>query len=100
MLRPHREVGRRNPALRGFKRLMLYLFAAAMFMVGAALAYLSSTGALTPTLVITVAIGVFVSIMLGGGLMAAGFFSADSGYDAAVARSATQELSDTLEPED
>ncbi len=56
-------------------------------MVAAALIYLASWGSLTATLVVTVTFGVFVSIVLGGGLMAAGFFSSDSGHDDLVAES-------------
>lgn len=95
----NREDSEKNAALHVFRRLMLYLLAAATLMVGTALIYLSSTGALTPTLVIAVTIGVFVSIMLGGGLMAAGFFSARSGHDDDVASASTQTLSDISDPE-
>lgn len=98
-MKRNREISRPNTALHGFKRLMLYLLVSATLMVGAALVYLSSTGALTPTLVITVTVGVFVSIMLGGGLMAAGFFSAHSGHDDDVASASVQPLTDTPKPD-
>ncbi len=54
-------------------------------MVAAALIYLHASGSMSATLVVTVVLGVFVSIVLGGGLMAMGFYSANSGVDDAVA---------------
>ncbi len=64
-----------------FWRLIVYLAIAGVVMVAAALYYLSLYGPLTPTLVLTTGVGVFISILLGGGLMAAGFLSSNSGHD-------------------
>ena len=64
-----------------FKRRILYLVVAGAAMVVVAIFYLASYGPLTVTLVLTVTVGVFVSVVLGGGLMAVGFFSASSGID-------------------
>lgn len=64
-----------------FWRLIAYLAIAGVGMVAAALYYLSLDGPLTPTLVIATSVGVFISILLGGGLMAAGFLSSNSGHD-------------------
>lgn len=82
--------GRRRVAIRDFKRLMIYLVIAGLGMVAAALFYLSRYGPLTATLVITTTAGVFVSVVLGGGLMAAGFFSSTSGLDEEVAAAVDQ----------
>ncbi len=76
---------RTQTAKAGFRRLIGYLVVAGAAMVAAALYYLSTYGPLTTTLVIAVAGGVFVSIVLGGGLMAMGFYSSNSGHDEAVA---------------
>ena len=71
-------------ALASFKRRIVYLCIAGAALVVAALLYLASSGPLTATLIGTVTVGVFVSVVLGGGLMAAGFFSASSGIDDAA----------------
>lgn len=76
---------RRRNAMRNFRRLIFYLVVAGVAMVVAALLYLARSGPLTGTLVFTATAGVFVSIVLGGGLMAAGFFSSNSGVDEEVA---------------
>ena len=73
--------GRTLKARTSFWRLIVYLAIAGVAMVAAALYYLSTYGPLTPTLVLTASIGVFISILLGGGLMAAGFLSSHSGHD-------------------
>lgn len=75
----------RKAAQSRLRRLLIYLLMAGVAMSAAALVYLHSNGPLSTTLVVTVIAGVFVSIMLGGGLMAMGFYSADSGVDDAVA---------------
>jgi hypothetical protein len=72
---------RTNGAHTSFWRLIAYLGIAGVAMVAAALYYLSLYGPLTPTLVLTTSFGVFISILLGGGLMAAGFLSSKSGHD-------------------
>ena len=68
-------------ALVAFKRLIFWLVVAGTMMSIAAILYLSRSGPLIGTWVFTVIIGVFVSIVLGGGLMALGFFSANGGHD-------------------
>ena len=70
-----------SKARTSFWRLIVYLSIAGVVMVAAALYYLSLYGPLTPTLVLTTGAGVFISILLGGGLMAAGFLSSNSGHD-------------------
>ena len=72
-----------------FWRLIIYLAIAGAAMVMAALYYLSLYGPLTPTLVLTTSVGVFISILLGGGLMAAGFLSSNSGHDERAAGATT-----------
>ncbi len=73
-------------ALASFRRRLVYLAIAGAAMVVAAMLYLASYGPLTMTMVVTVTLGVFVSVVLGGGLMAAGFFSASAGIDDAVSK--------------
>ena len=75
-------------AARHFRRQILYLVIAGIVSVQGALAYLASYGAVTVTMALAVTFGVFVSIVLGGGLMAIGFYSAGSGVDDAVANAA------------
>lgn len=72
---------RMRSARTSFWRLIAYLAVAGIGMVAAALYYLSLYGPLTPTLIISTSVGVFLSILLGGGLMAAGFLSSNSGHD-------------------
>jgi hypothetical protein len=72
---------RTRQARTSFWRLIIYLGIAGVAMVAAALYYLSLDGRLTPTMVLATGIGVFVSVLLGGGLMAAGFLSSNSGHD-------------------
>jgi tellurite resistance-related uncharacterized protein len=52
-----------------------------VLMVAGALWYLSLFGPLALHMVIATTLGVFVSVLLGCGLFAVGFFSAKSGYD-------------------
>ena len=53
----------------------------AVVMVVGALAYLAASGDLTGDMVIATVLGVFVSVLLGSGLMAAAYFSDKSGHD-------------------
>lgn len=78
-------VQRRAIAATKFRHLIIALIAIGVAMVGAALLYLDSYSIMSPALVVTVVPGVFVSVVLGGGLMAAGFYSSDSGIDETVA---------------
>ena len=74
----------REKARADFRRMMKWALAAAVLMVGAALGYLTVTGDLTSDMVIATVIGVFLSVLLGAGLMAASYFSAKSGHDREV----------------
>lgn len=67
-----------------FRRMIKLAVVAAVIMVAAAIAYLMATGDLTRDMVIATALGVFLSVMLGAGLMAASYFSAKSGHDRSV----------------
>lgn len=71
----------RQSARADFRRTMKWILLAAVLMVAAALAYLSATGDLTANMVIATVLGVFVSVLLGAGLMAAAYFSDKSGHD-------------------
>lgn len=84
-----RDDAQTSRARTSFWRLIAYLGIAGMVMVAAALYYLSRYGPLTPTLVLTTGVGVFISILLGGGLMAAGFLSSNSGHDERAAGATT-----------
>jgi hypothetical protein len=72
---------RKTAAMASFWRLIAYLVVAGVAMAIATVYYLSRYGPLTPMLVITAVGGVTVSIILGGGLMAVGFLSSNSGHD-------------------
>lgn len=61
--------------------MLKWIILAAVLMVVAALAYLIATGDLTRDMVIATIIGVFFSVLLGSGLMAASYFSDKSGHD-------------------
>lgn len=71
----------RQNARADFRRMMKWILLAAVLMVAAALAYLTATGDLTSDMVIATVLGVFVSVLLGAGLMAAAYFSDKSGHD-------------------
>lgn len=60
---------------------MKWIAAIAVLMVAAALLYLDLYSTLDAETVIAVTFGVFFSVLLGCGLFAAAFFSANSGYD-------------------
>ena len=77
----------RQTARADFRRMMLWILIAAVAMVVAALAYLVATGDLTRDMVIATVLGVFISVLLGAGLMATSFFSAKSGHDRSVSDS-------------
>lgn len=80
---------RESTARASFWRLIAYLCVAGVAMVAAALYYLSLYGPLSLTLVLTTSVAVFISILLGGGLMAAGFLSSNSGHDERAAGATT-----------
>lgn len=71
----------RQNARADFRRMMKWILLAAVVMVAGALAYLTTTGDLTSEMVIATVLGVFVSVLLGSGLMAAAYFSDKSGHD-------------------
>ena len=74
----------REKARPEFRLMMNIVFAAAVLMVAAAMIYLVATGDLTSDMVIATMIGVFLSVLLGAGLMAASYFSDKSGHDREV----------------
>lgn len=86
----------RQDARADFRRMMKWAVIAAVAMVVAALVYLVATGDLTSDMVIATVLGVFFSVLLGAGLMAASYFSAKSGHDSEV-RDATTQSNDGTE---
>jgi membrane protein CcdC involved in cytochrome C biogenesis len=79
----------RQKARADFRRMMKWILVAAVLMVAGALAYLFATGDLTRDMVIATVLGVFFSVLLGSGLMAASYFSAKSGHDRSVSDATT-----------
>ena len=84
----------RQQARADFRRMMKWILLAAVLMVGAAMAYLVATGDLTSDMVIATVIGVFFSVLLGAGLMAASYFSDKSGHDRDVSDAARRRNSE------
>ena len=78
----------RQRARAEFRRMMIWAIVAAIGMVAAAMIYLAATGDLTPDMIIATIFGVFFSVLLGAGLMAASYFSAKSGIDREVSDAA------------
>ena len=78
----------RQNARADFRRMMKWILLAAVVMVAGALAYLAASGDLTSDMVIATVLGVFVSVLLGSGLMAAAYFSDKSGHDRDVSDAA------------
>ena len=78
----------RQNARADFRRMMKWILLAAVVMVAGALAYLAASGDLTGDMVIATVLGVFVSVLLGSGLMAAAYFSDKSGHDRDVSDAA------------
>ena len=83
----------RQSARADFRRMMKWIVVAAVAMVIAALLYLHATGELTTHMVIATVAGVFLSVLLGSGLMAASYCSDKSGHDRDV-RNATSRPDD------
>lgn len=79
-------------ARRDFYRMMRWIAVAAVAMVAGALWYLSLFGSLTLPMALATTLGVLISVMLGCGLFAAGFFSSKSGHD--------QQVADATRPDD
>lgn len=71
----------RTKAEASFARLMGYTFIAAILTVTAALLYLGRDGGLSAGTAFVIGFAVFLSVMLGAGLMAIGFFSSNVGHD-------------------
>ena len=71
----------RQEALAEFKRILKWIGLIAVLMVIGALTYLDLYSTLDANTVVAVTLGVFFSVLLGCGLFAAAFFSANSGYD-------------------
>lgn len=73
-----------SEAQRAFRRLVAYTAVAAVLTTAVALTYLGLTGSLTVATVIATTVAVLLSVSLGGGLMAMGFLSSNSGHDDTV----------------
>ena len=71
----------REQAAADFKRMIKWIALIAVLMVAGALAYLALTGEMTADMVIATTLGVFLSVLVGSGLMAASYFSDKSGHD-------------------
>jgi hypothetical protein len=71
----------REQCVAEFKRIMKWIVAIAILMVAGSLTYLYLFSTLDASTVIATTVGVFFSVLLGCGLIAAAFFSDKSGYD-------------------
>ena len=69
-------------------KMLVAVSIAGMLMVAAAVVYLAKAGIITTAMMVAVIGGVFVSVLLGAGLMALGFYSERSGRDDDVSSSA------------
>jgi uncharacterized membrane protein YgdD (TMEM256/DUF423 family) len=85
----------REQARREFKRMVAWIVGIGVVMAAGAIAYLALTGELYLHMVIATLGGVFFSVVLGCGLMAAAFFSDKSGHD----RTVTDATRDDARPE-
>ena len=74
----------REKALREFWRMARWIVGIGVLMAIGAIVYLGVTGELYLHLVVATLGGVFFSVVLGCGLMAASFFSDKSGHDQVV----------------
>jgi hypothetical protein len=74
----------REQALREFRRMAGWIVVIGIAMAAAAMLYLYLTGEMHLHMVIATLAGVFLSVVLGCGLMAASFFSDKSGHDRSV----------------
>ncbi|WP_294120593.1 hypothetical protein [Sphingomonas sp.] len=80
----------REKALGEFWRMAHWIVFIAVLMAGGAILYLGLTVGLDLHLVIATLGGVFISVVLGCGLMAASFFSDKSGHDQLVSDATRQ----------
>ncbi len=69
-----------TPAVQ-FRRMLKWIAVVAVVMVGASLAFLHRSGGLTIASALATVAGVFLSVMLGSGLLSLAYFSAKSGHD-------------------
>jgi hypothetical protein len=69
-------------------RMLIAVSVVGLLMVAAAVVYLRNAGIITTAMLVAVIGGVFVSVVLGAGLMALGFYSERSGRDDDVSSSA------------
>jgi hypothetical protein len=74
----------RDKALREFWRMARWIVGIGVLMAVGAIVYLGVTGELYLHMVVATVGGVFFSVVLGCGLMAASFFSDKSGHDQVV----------------
>ena len=81
----------RQAALANFKRMMKWITAIAALTVVAALGYLRLFGPLDVDTVVSTSLGVFLSVLVGCGLMSAAFLSDKSGLDQQVTDSTRSE---------
>jgi hypothetical protein len=76
------EVNSTTDARASFRRLMIWTGVAALVAIAAALTYLALAGVAMPWhMIIATVLGVGFTVLLGGGLMALVFLSANSGRD-------------------
>lgn len=80
----------RRAAREAFRRMMTWIVVVAVLTVAAALLYLYATGDLSTHMVVATILGVFFSVLLGAGLMAASYFSDKSGHDRDVRDATTR----------
>ena len=85
----------REKALREFWRMARWIVGIGVLMAGGAILYLGLTGELYLHLVVATLGGVFFSVVLGCGLMAASFFSDKSGHDQVVTDATKQKGTDS-----
>lgn len=83
--------GDRQKARADFRRMMRWIIAVAILMVGVALLYLHLSAGLSLHMVVATILGVFLSVLLGSGLMAASYFSDKSGHDRDVRDATTRD---------
>ena len=83
----------RAKAAREFKRMVSWIVGIGVLMAAGAILYLALSGELHLHMVIATLGGVFFSVVLGCGLMAAAFFSDKSGHDRDVTDATTDKKS-------
>ena len=87
-------IAEREKARREFKRMVQWIVGIGVLMAIGAIVYLALTGELSLHMVIATLGGVFFSVVLGCGLMAAAFFSDKSGHDRNVTDATTNKGND------